>query len=587
MTYQEIEVRFLQKAHGYLIREGVRLSDELYDLKKLPDFRMMEEVVSTLQCLNDFRNVEDDVFYNQLALLTAKLEEHPLPLAEHWPAMNINLRLAQYLPIPEGGNSGDTLIKSPNGGFEWRNMDAGGIVSELRDGQGILRYNGSAFEVSMDGGATYFLLSTESVNGSTIIDDAITSDKKTYSSKKIEAIRETLQPKETGKGLSTNDLTAELLAKVNTIINTGQKTDLLTADGTYHALSDLLAASGAAGGGSQVKEFADWATFEASQDPRVHMGFYLIQDATQAPFWDSRYIEKYALILWDDMLQTQRRLLPFDVVEQELTEDITVTGTSVGGITDGEILPTGTHWKDIFKKMLIKQIPPAYTAPTLSLSVSGAANNVEAGTNIDLSSTATYTQNDGGAATVVRFFKAGTVIAGADDAVAPYAYDEGVFQIGDTSIDYKAEADYGDGPVKNDNLGQPYPTGQILAGTATSNTVYFRGQRNMFYGVDNPDNLSSSIRVLTGKKLNPVNGTKITINIPAGTTKVTFAYPATLRDVSSVKYVEGSNAEVKGNFVLTSVNVEGANAFTAVANKVYEYTPAAPFNGTATYEVTI
>jgi hypothetical protein len=66
-----------------------------------------------------------------------------------------------------------------------------------------------------------------------------------------------------------------------------------------------------------------------------------------------------------------------------------------------------------------------------------------------------------------------------------------------------------------------------------------------------------------------------------------FAYPDTLRDVSTVKYVEVANSEVKDVFTKTSVNVEGANTYTAIGYKVYRYVPNAPFPNAATYVVTI
>lgn len=42
------------------------------------------------------------------------------------------------------------------------------------------------------------------------------------------------------------------------------------------------------------------------------------------------------------------------------------------------------------------------------------------------------------------------------------------------------------------------------------------------------------------------------------------AYPATLRDVSSVQDVNGMNAEVKTAFTKTVVSVEGANGYQAI-----------------------
>ncbi len=87
--------------------------------------------------------------------------------------------------------------------------------------------------------------------------------------------------------------------------------------------------------------------------------------------------------------------------------------------------------------------------------------------------------------------------------------------------------------------------------------------------------------------LNPSNGTTFTISIPVGAVKVTFAYPASLRDVTSVIYVEGLGADVKGAFTKTLVDVEGASGYTAISYKVYTFVPVEAFGATATYNVTV
>nr|DAP41128.1 MAG TPA: hypothetical protein [Caudoviricetes sp.] len=51
--------------------------------------------------------------------------------------------------------------------------------------------------------------------------------------------------------------------------------------------------------------------------------------------------------------------------------------------------------------------------------------------------------------------------------------------------------------------------------------------------------------------------------------RVVFAYPVTVRDVNSVKDVNGLNAEVKSAFVKSTVSVEGANGYAGIDYKVY------------------
>ena len=66
-----------------------------------------------------------------------------------------------------------------------------------------------------------------------------------------------------------------------------------------------------------------------------------------------------------------------------------------------------------------------------------------------------------------------------------------------------------------------------------------------------------------------------------------IAYPATLRDVTSILDVNGLNAEIKSGFTKTEVQVEGANGFDAIAYKVYTMDYAKANDTANTYKVTI
>lgn len=98
---------------------------------------------------------------------------------------------------------------------------------------------------------------------------------------------------------------------------------------------------------------------------------------------------------------------------------------------------------------------------------------------------------------------------------------------------------------------------------------------------------SDDIRSLSNSALGLSSGSQFNINIPAGSTIVLFAYPASLRDVTSVFY-ELFNAELVGLFGVPSfINVSGANNYSPTSYKVYKMIPDAPFPQSATYKVTI
>ncbi len=148
-----------------------------------------------------------------------------------------------------------------------------------------------------------------------------------------------------------------------------------------------------------------------------------------------------------------------------------------------------------------------------------------------------------------------------------------------------------DGIIKKDNTDSFNTLGRILGSTKTSNSVIYSGKRNVFFGADLESNIkvstSSEVRVLAGKVLGGTTGTSFNIEIPVGTKKITIAYTATIRDISTIKYIEASNMEVADTFDLSLINVEGADGFTSIPYKVWTYIPAVPFSTNINYNVTI
>lgn len=269
-----------------------------------------------------------------------------------------------------------------------------------------------------------------------------------------------------------------------------------------------------------------------------------------------------------------------------VTADFQVFGVTQGIYADGNTITAGTSLEDVIKNMLQAIIPPTYSSPTLSIAGSGTLV-VEAGTTVTPTITPTFTQRDGGVLTLYELRKNGTTVV---SNATTQVYNDSAFVVGDLSVSYQGTSSYDQGPIKNDNQSNPYPTGRIAAGNVVSNTVSYTGRRGLFYAMDTnvaaPTD-SAGVRALGLKALNPANATQFTLNIPAGTTRVVIAYPATLRDLTSVKYVELGNGEVKDTFSLATFNVEGADSFTAISYKIYSYVPAIPFGDAVTYTVTI
>lgn len=160
-----------------------------------------------------------------------------------------------------------------------------------------------------------------------------------------------------------------------------------------------------------------------------------------------------------------------------------------------------------------------------------------------------------------------------------------------TNYKITATATYDAGAVAKDNLGSPSsPEVKIAAGSKSATSRAITGYRNTFYGTKTTKDAldSAAIRSLSNKSNAAwANGESFTVQIPVGAVRVVFAYPATLRDVNSVKDVNGLSAEIKSAFAKSTIAVEGANGATAIDYKVYTIDFADPIAKANSYTITI
>ena len=275
-------------------------------------------------------------------------------------------------------------------------------------------------------------------------------------------------------------------------------------------------------------------------------------------------------------------------------EENVVSMLDVGGVKSQDTLLEGLTFTEFAKKLLHTTFYPTYSNPTFSLTSNQAAQ-IEAGTEYNLTLTYNFGRGSINGKMVSGIWNPSAFQAERAGEATEYVIDgtnTGItntktltdYQVVDGANTFNGSVTYLAGPQPLDsqdaNFEAPYPAG------TQSRSVTINGRRNRFHGVSNSAATSGDIRSLTSS-LNPSNGNTFNISIPVGATNVVFAYPATLRDVSSVKYVEGMNAEIKDTFVLSNVQVEGANGYNAISYKVYVFTPVEPFSATATYQVTI
>lgn len=266
-------------------------------------------------------------------------------------------------------------------------------------------------------------------------------------------------------------------------------------------------------------------------------------------------------------------------------------GGSIGGLADGAEIPTGTTLDEFIAMLTQKTIPATYTQPAVTIrnSAGQAAGAYEVGTNISTTLQAVFTQNDAGALTNLAIYKQGTSDALISGATSPQSTEAQEFQLTDGSVTFYAKATYGEGEIKNDNLGQPSPDGHIQAGEKQSSNFTFTGQRNMFYGTGTgatPSMTSEIVRGLANKKLNPTQGYSFNINVAAGQQYVVIAYPATLRKIIKCFYVE-QNTDLAENFTEETISVQGANGASGADYRVLVYSMAVPAAAGMTLQVQI
>ena len=274
------------------------------------------------------------------------------------------------------------------------------------------------------------------------------------------------------------------------------------------------------------------------------------------------------------------------------TAAIGVLSKPSGG--SGTIECEGKTLDQFLSSILAKREQPKVTQPSISIQFTNSTLKYEIGTKV----TPTYsiTKSAGsytyGPSTGVTFSNVKATLSGSADKTADSGSFDEVQLTGTLSCSVSASHSAGATPV--DNLGDTATVSAIAAKTSISNTSSnsFTVYRKTFYGAPATQISSftaSAIRGLAQSSTSTLaNGSKFTITIPSGARQVVFAYPADLRDVTSVKDVNGMNAEVKTAFtkLSTTVSVPGAENYSAIAYKVY-YTNFASGANANSYEVTI
>lgn len=282
-----------------------------------------------------------------------------------------------------------------------------------------------------------------------------------------------------------------------------------------------------------------------------------------------------------------------DAEKVYFSEDL-MTTSAIGNITltngQATIPAAGKNLKEVWNSIFVKETNPTIVEPSVSITFD-AAKAYEVGTSV----TPVYSAE----------LDAGSYEFGGDTGVTATAWEvtdtagnsattaSGSFAAltvaDDTNYSITATATYGDGTIPVTNIGNDYADGQIKGGSKSATSGSITGYRNTFYGTMTEKKTvdSAAIRALTKSNKALANGSKFNVTIPVGALRVVIAYPATLRDVTSIQDNNDSMSNIVSSFTKSEVSVEGANGATAIAYKVYTMDFANPYDTANKYSVTI
>lgn len=274
-------------------------------------------------------------------------------------------------------------------------------------------------------------------------------------------------------------------------------------------------------------------------------------------------------------------------------DDITYTvaiGTLSKPSGSAKFNAKGKSVEQVLSSLMAQEANPSKSNPSVSFSSQSGFGTFEIGTKKNLTYTAAlsaggYTY---GPATGITAQSWNVKCIGIDEAkaTATGTFENVVAEATPKKI--TATATYGEGSIPVTNLGNPYPTGKITAGSASKDSESLVGVRHMFYGVvKSADFELNSANIRSLKHETATKKTIGTFTAGEGAVKVIVACPAG-RNVTKVTLPSAMGADATADFVKQAgtVAVEGAEGYTSAPYTVWVFEPAA-IPSTQSYSIVI
>lgn len=278
------------------------------------------------------------------------------------------------------------------------------------------------------------------------------------------------------------------------------------------------------------------------------------------------------------------------------TADILVSlsaGKTLGRWINGQTIPlVGKNIQQGFETLAIESIYPTYNIPTMSLSQSQPYYG-EVGESLSNVLTATFSQNDAGGLTAIRIQKNGSDLT-PNGVSSPFVKtDTGVRSL--TSITYQAYSNYLAGALKNISpsglpddrtpLVRDPNAPQAASSNFASNALSYIGYYKIFYS-PSATSITTSAQVRAALQNRFTNsGNNFILN--TGTAySIYFIWMPVANSLVSVFDIQSSNANVTGQFALSSLSVNDAGG-NPVSGNLYTMTSAVPYAVNHQFNVTI
>ncbi len=270
---------------------------------------------------------------------------------------------------------------------------------------------------------------------------------------------------------------------------------------------------------------------------------------------------------------TRGKLYLDDVLlEAPLTFTATIGEKTVPASGSGTIGSAGGTLLAALKEILVIERNPDVTQPSVSISLTNA-KAYEVGTEFTPSYSVSFEagsyQYEPATGITATYLVSDTASHTATTTSGSFAK----FTVGDnTNYKVSVTATHTKGADPKNNVGTVIPSLAIASGTKSATSSAVTGYRESFWGSLTSKGgtpTSRDIRSLSGKKSGVIKEKDAgDANEAVGAMRVIIAVPAP-RTITSIKDVNGLNAEAFSAFTHITVDVEGANGYEAKSYNVY------------------